>query len=230
MITLGMFRTAVLFVTVVGGFGAACDVGSVLAQEGGGDGGGSGSGGTGSDCPAPTATPPTGHHAYNGAPGDTGETVTPVTAAQLALGCMGTGGCHNGSAVVGGIPTPDDVWDYAGVAYKDIAGTMPYAGATILLGTEAPNPIMYVQMTVGANGFFYHTAGIDGFPDPATSTFINSWICDGTMKTEMSQSLGAMSTQNTSEMTNDGNCNGGTACHGVAGSTGGEFIYLTPSS
>jgi hypothetical protein len=116
------------------------------------------------------------------------------------------------------------------VAYQDLAGTTPYAGATILLGTEPTSGSpQYVQLTVGANGFFYHEVGIDTFPSPATSTFINSWICDGTTKTEMSQSLGTMSTQNTGAMATDGNCNGGTACHGVAGSTGGEFIYLTPS-
>jgi hypothetical protein len=229
MITLGMFRTAVFFVATVGGFGVACDVGSVLAQEGGGDGGSAGSGGTGSDCPAPnTATAPTGHHPYNGAPGDVGETpLTVITADQLALGCMGAAGCHNGSNA----PTQlSDVWDYGGVAYKDLAGTMPYAGATILLGTETATP-QYTQMVVGANGFFYHEAGIDTFPSPTSmiSGYINAWICDGTTKTEMSQSLGTMSTQNTSETTTDGNCNGGTACHGVAGSTGGEFIYLTPS-
>jgi hypothetical protein len=227
MIKLGMSRSAVFFVMALGASGVACDVGSDLAQEGGGDGGG-GSGGTGSDCPAPTATPPTGHHPYNGAPGDVGETpLTTITADQVALGCMGAAGCHNGSNA----PTSAvDVWDYGGVAYKDVAGTMPYAGATILLGTEPTSGTpMYTQMTVGANGFFYHEAGIDGFPDPATTTFINSWICDGTTKTQMSQSLGTMSSQNTSETTNDGNCNGGTACHGVTGSTGGEFIFLTPS-
>jgi hypothetical protein len=228
MITLGMFRSAVFFVTVVGGFGVACDVGSVLAQEGGGDGGGSGgSGGTGSDCPAVVTPPPTGHHPYNGAPGDVGETpLTTITAAQVQLGCMGAAGCHNGSNA----PTSAvDVWDYGGVAYQDLAGTTPYAGATILLGTEPSSGTpQYTQMTVGANGFFYHEVGIDTFPSPVAGMFINSWICVGTNKVIMSQSLATISTQNTGEMTTDGNCNGGTACHGVAGSTGGEYIYLTP--
>jgi hypothetical protein len=228
MITLGMFRSAVFFVATVGGFGVACDVGSVLAQEGGGDGGSAGSGGTGSDCPAVVTPAPSGHHPYNGGSGDAGATV--ITATQIAGGCMGAGGCHNGNAIVGGIPANSDIWDYGGVAYKDLAGTMPYAGATILLGTETATP-QYTQMTIGENGFFYHQVGIDTFPSPTSmiSGYINAWICDGTTKTEMSQSLGTMSTQNTGEMTTDGNCNGGTACHGVAGSTGGEFIYLTPS-
>ena len=228
MIKLGMFRTGVVLVASVA---VACDVGSVLPQTGDDDGSGSGSGSGDSTCPdaaTNAANAPTGHHAFNGAAGDPGAT---SVQAQIAAGggCMSASGCHNGSNNATGAPATDDVWNYGGVAYQDQAGTMPYVGATILL-TSTTTPPQYVKMTVAQNGFFWNEGDINpSFPTPAMGTFVQVAICDGTTTTPMSSELAVASTTDVSEMTTDGNCNGGTACHGASTDTG-AFVYLTPSS
>jgi hypothetical protein len=215
MIKLGqMFRISVIASLWLM---ASCDVGSVLANIGG-DGGGGDAGpiGGGSDCPTVTAPSDTGHHAANGLPGDATGTVTVITPHE---GCMGQAGCH---AI--GTAGADGPYDYGGEAFKDTAGTIPYAGATILLNTTGSN-IQYQQLTVAQNGFFYLASGT-GFPAPSAAMAITATLCDGTGKTIMSTSL-----TNVEGVAPDGNCNGGTACHGAPLPTdAGAFIFLTPAS
>jgi len=207
MIKLGHMTRIIAIATIC--LMAACDVGSVLAHEGSGDDGSGTDGGStvsGSDCdPLVTPETQTGHHAANGMPGDAGATaITPHE------GCMGQAGCHN----VALSPTPGDIWDYGGEAFQDSAGTIPYAGATILLGTVSASPI-YVKLEVNQNGFFYLPNGTS-FPTPGTMP-VQTWMCVGATKVEMSGTIAA----------GGGNCSSGAACHGATADTGG-FVFMAP--
>jgi hypothetical protein len=206
MIKLGqMFRISVI---VSMSLLAACDVGSVLAQIGG-DGGGSGDDGGGSDCPALVSPEPdNGNHVANGAPG-AGSNATVLTPHE---GCMGQAGCHNGALS----PGAGGAYDYGGEAFQDGLGTIPYAGATILLGTVSPAPAQYQKLQVAQNGFFYLASGT-GFPSPDTQP-IQAWICVGTNKVEMTGTLGA----------GNGNCTT-SVCHGPTPAPDG-FIYTAPAT
>jgi hypothetical protein len=214
MIKLGMLRSLVIASLCIG---PACDVGSVLPQEGQTDGGGGGSGsnpGGGGDageaaCPAINTNPGTGHHAANGAAGDAGATV--ISAHE---GCLGQAGCHNANET----PAPGDIWVYGGEAFQDSAGTIPYAGATIML-TVPGNSMPPATLTVAENGFFYMP--MESFPVPSATQSISVAICVGTNKTSMSTSLAAVQAGSGT----DGNCNG-VACHGPG--QAGAYIYLTP--
>lgn len=218
MITMGMLRKVVLAAITLA---SACDVGSVLAHEGGGggpDGGGGGgdSGGSAEDvCPAIVSPElQTGHHAANNQVGDAG-TVTAITPHE---GCLGQAGCHNADLT----PAIGDIWDYGGEAFQDAAGTIPFAGAHIKL-TAAGSPPMVRYMEVMKNGFFYMPTG-SGFPKPSASQPISVAICTGsgaTQSTSMSTSLAAVQAGSGT----DGNCNGA-ACHGP-GQTG-LYIFMAP--
>jgi hypothetical protein len=211
MITMGMLRSVVTAAMV---FAAACDVGSVLAHEGSGgaDGGGSGSGSDPEACPAVTSPEiQTGHHAANGQTGDAGI----VTAITPHEGCLGQAGCHNAALT----PAVGDIWDYGGEAFQDAAGTIPFAGAHIML-TIGGSPPQTAVMEVMKNGFFYLPHG-GGFPTPSATQPVSVAICVGTTKTQMSTSLAAVQTGSGT----DGNCNG-VACHGPG--QAGLFIFMPP--
>lgn len=113
MIYRGLMSRICVIVSLL--FASACDVGTVLANQGGGDGGGSSGG---SNCgnlvsPAPTAYL---HKDDN----------TPHT----GRGCMDATGCHNmGLGLGSGAPE----YSYAGTVYADAAGTTPAAGATVFV-------------------------------------------------------------------------------------------------
>jgi len=214
MITMGMLRSVLTAAMV---FAAACDVGSVLAHEGGTgpDGGGGGGGDSGADpnaCPAVVSPEiQTGHHAANGQVGDPG-TVTAITPQE---GCLGQAGCHNANLS----PAVGDIWDYGGEAFQDAAGTIPFAGAHIMLSTVGANP-QVAFMEVMKNGFFYLPHG-GNFPTPSTTNPINVSICVGTTKISMATPL----TNVQAGSGTDGNCNG-TACHGP-GQTG-AYVFMAP--
>ncbi|HEY3807390.1 MAG TPA: hypothetical protein VGL61_32535 [Kofleriaceae bacterium] len=214
MIKLGMLRSILIASVCIG---SACDVGSVLPQAAQTDGGGGGGGDGGGDamgeaaCPALNTNPGTGHHAANNSPGDAGATV--ISAHE---GCLGQAGCHN--ETLGGVAAGDG-WVYGGEAFKDAAGTIPYAGATIML-TVPGNTVAPATMTVADNGFFY-LAGGENFPVPSATQSIAVAICVGTNKTSMATSLAAVQAGSGT----DGNCNGA-LCHGP-GQTG-AYIYLLP--
>lgn len=61
------------------------------------------------DCEPVNASPPLGHH-------------------NAGMGCRTAAGCHNAQL---GLGTAAPEYSVAGTVYKDMAGTMPYAGATI---------------------------------------------------------------------------------------------------
>jgi hypothetical protein len=210
MITLGMLRRLVLGSLTLA---AGCDVGSVLAHQGGSDGGGSGSGG----CPTSAsnqANVQSGHHPANGQPGDG---TTGVTSVLSHEGCFDSG-CHNANLMP---KAPSgDYWSYGGEVFKDTGGTMPYAGATVMLSTTGASP-MTTQLTVAQNGFFWMPPGT-GFPAPSATQSITVTVCDGTDMVVMSQSLANVQGSTT---TDDGNCTA-SACHGTGASNG--FVYLTP--
>jgi hypothetical protein len=216
MIKLGqMFRISVIASMSLL---AACDVGSVLAHEGGGDGGGDDGAIADNACPPAVVNGDSGHHAANGMPGDA--VATAITSHE---GCMGQAGCHN----INETPGASGPYDYGGEAFKDAAGTIPYAGATILLSTVGATP-QYQKLTVAQNGFFYLASGT-GFPAPSATVSITAALCDGTNKTSMATSLAVV--EDPTGKTPDGNCNGGTACHGAPLPTDlGAFIFLTPAS
>ena len=210
MITLGMLRSFLIGSLCIG---AACDVGSVLAQQGpdGGNPAGSGDGGTAeAACPALNPTPPSGHHGANNVAADAG-----ATEINPHEGCLGQAGCHN----VNLTPNPSYIWDYGGEAYQDLQGITPYAGATVMLSTVGPNP-MTVMLPVAPNGFFWLQSG-STFPKPSATVSINATLCVGTNKLPMSTSLAAVQAGSGT----DGNCNA-VGCHGN-GTTGG-YIALTP--
>jgi hypothetical protein len=213
MITLGMFRSILIGSLCIG---AACDVGSVLAQQttDGGNPAGSGDGGTAeAACPALNPTPATGHHAANGAAGDAGATI--ITAHE---GCLGQAGCHNQNLT----PTPGYIWSYGGEAYQDLAGTTPYAGATVMLSI-AGSPPTTIMMPVSANGFFWLPTGMGGFPAPSATQTVSAVLCVGTNKLNMSTPLAAVQAGSGT----DGNCNG-LACHGGSAANTGGYIALAP--
>jgi hypothetical protein len=218
MIKLGMLRSLVIASLCIG---PACDVGSVLPQEGqtdGGGGSGSNPGGGGGDagadaCPALNTNPGDGHHTANGVNGDAGATIL-----SQHEGCLGQAGCHNANLT----PAPGDVWVYGGEAFQDAAGTIPYAGATIML-TAAGSPPVTATMTVMNNGFFYMPQG-GTFPVPSATQSVSVAICVGTNKTSMSTSLAAVQAGSGT----DGNCMGA-ACHNDnQGVQAGAYIYLIP--
>ncbi len=211
MITLGMLRSILIGSLCIG---AACDVGSVLAQVGGGDGGGGGDGAGEAACPALNPSPISGHHAANNVAGDAGATaITPHE------GCLGQTGCHNAALD----PTPGYTWLYGGEAYQDLAGTTPYAGATVLLSI-AGSPPMTAMLPVSPNGFFWlPMASAAGFPAPSASQSVTAALCVGTNKLAMSTSLAAVQAGTGT----DGNCNG-LACHGGSAANTGGYIALTP--
>jgi hypothetical protein len=214
MIKLGMLRSILIASVCIG---SACDVGSVLPQAAQTDGGGGGGdGGAGGDaageaaCPALNPSPGDGHHTANGVNGDAGATL--ITAHE---GCLGQAGCHNANLT----PAPGYVWVYGGEAFQDAAGTIPYAGATIML-TVAGSPPQTTTLNVMNNGFFYMPQG-GNFPVPSATTQVSVAICVGTNKTSMATSLAAVQAGSGT----DGNCNGA-LCHGP-GQTG-AYVYLTP--
>lgn len=86
---------------------AACEVGEISGVIP--DGGGGGDSGSGSDCEPIAAAPPAGNH-------------------NAGMGCRTAAACHNAQLGLGG---PE--FSVAGTLYMDTAGTMPYAGGTVIV-------------------------------------------------------------------------------------------------
>jgi hypothetical protein len=94
-------------------FASACDVGTVLANQVGGDGGG-GSAACGDQV---SPAPPMYLHTDDNTP-------------HSDRGCMDAIGCHNAGLGLGsGAPE----YSYAGTVYTDAAGTTPAAGSTVFI-------------------------------------------------------------------------------------------------
>ncbi len=118
MISRGLMTRITVIVTLL--FASACDVGSVLANQGGGDGGGgSGSGsGSGSGC-ADLVTPAPDAHIH-----------TAGGTSNAGMGCMDAAGCHNSGL---GLGTNAPAYSYAGTVYTDAGGATPAAGSTVFV-------------------------------------------------------------------------------------------------
>jgi hypothetical protein len=167
---------------------AACDVGSVLEHSATGDGGGSGS-----NCENLVATPPPDHP--HTAPVDAAK---PTNAGQ---GCMTAAGCHNAGLGLGAA-APEYSW--AGTVFKDAAGTMPYAGATILVTMGGVTK----KLIAGDTGNFQITPALFAGPDTGTPGNAIGSVCPSA--TPMVGTL----------ITGNGNCGAAGTCHGPGGSQG----------
>ncbi len=188
-----MARIAVL------AFLAACDVGSVLTQqEMNTDAGGSGMG----SC-EPLFTP---------VPADNIHTtpVDPTKPTNAGQGCMTAAGCHN-LALGLGAGAPE--YSYAGTLYLDAAGTMPAAGATILLTSAGVTR----KLIAGNTGNFTEVPGLLAGPSGTSTATSSASSCPTT--TAMVGLLVA----------GNGNCNQGGTCHGTgAAGTGTQGPIHVP--
>jgi hypothetical protein len=137
MIYRGLMSRICVIVSLL--FASACDVGTVLAnQGGGGDGGGSGS-----NC---------------------GDLVSPAASAYMHKddntphsdrACMDSG-CHNPASL--GTDAPP--YSYAGTAYTDATGTTPAAGATIFITAAGTTR----KLVTDAAGNFFEDPGLLAAP------------------------------------------------------------------
>jgi hypothetical protein len=133
-----MTRIAVIFTF----FLAACDVGTIQQAGTGTDGGtGSGSGSNGVVCETISANIPAGHH-------------------NPGMSCI-TAGCHLDGQLGTGAPA----YSYAGTVYKDVAGTIPYPGATIFVKLGATEK----KVIAADNGNFWMVPGVAGLDAPTNA-------------------------------------------------------------
>jgi hypothetical protein len=180
-----MVRLAVLTSLLL----AACDVGEI--PVGGGDGGGSGGAdgsgsGSGSNCEQLSASPPAGHH-------------------NPGMGCRSAAMCHN-AALGLGVNAPE--YSVGGTLYKDSAGTMPYAGATILVTFGGTTK----KAIAADNGNFWFVPALLPSPTNAMTGMTSASGCPNTLAMG-----GAL-------VNGGGDCNN---CHRATGGTTSP-IYLTP--
>jgi len=139
-----------MFVIVSLLFASACDVGTVLAnQGGGGDGGGSGGSGSGSNCGNLVSPAPDAHTHIAGGTSNAG------------MACIAAG-CHLDGMMGTGAPS----YSYAGTVYTDAAGTTPAAGSTIFI-TAAGTTRKVVADAAG--NFFLETALLAAPTNQATA-------------------------------------------------------------
>ena len=162
-----------------------CDVGSVVANNQGGPDSGAGSdtgSNEGSDCEAvATANAPDGHH-------------------NAGLSCM-TAGCH----LIGNAGAGAPEYSYAGTLYKDTAGTIPYAGGTVIVSIGG----MTYKMVAAAtdDSATTGTPGIGNFFIPKVLATPPTGAMTGTTKASACPTTLPMATP---LIDNGGNCNN---CH-----------------
>lgn len=147
-----MLRFAVISTFIL----AACDVGELpgTGTDGGGSGGGGDGGGSGSNCETVAASPPDGHH-------------------NPGVGCRTGGGCHNAALGLGnGAPE----FSIAGTVYRDTAGTMPYAGATVLVEIAGQTH----KSIAGNNGNFWFVPALTPSPTNAMTGKTSASACPNT--------------------------------------------------
>lgn len=178
-----MLRIAVISSLIL----AACDVGEIPGTGPDGGGGGSDSGSNNVVCETINATPPDGNH-------------------NPGLGCRSNAGCHNAGTGLG--PNAPE-WAYAGTIYKDQAGTMPYAGATIFVTLGGTT-----QKAISAtNGNFWIEAALLPGPSAAMTGTTKASACPDTMPMATILSAGG------------GDCNN---CHRSSGGTTFPVYVLPP--
>lgn len=181
-------------------FLAACDVGSIATNnQGGPDGsvGGSDSGSNaGSDCEqVNTATAPDGHH-------------------NAGMSCMQVG-CH----LIGNAGAGAPEYSYAGTLYKDLQGTQPYAGGTVIITVGGQTYKMVAAATddLATTG----TPGIGNFWIPAALATPSTAAMTGSTKASACPTTMPMATP---LVDNGGNCNN---CHtnpGTQGAAGKVYV------
>lgn len=140
-----------MFVIVSLLFASACDVGTVLAnQGGGGDAGGSGSGsGGGSNCGNLVSPAPEAHlHTAGGT-------------SNAGMACIAAG-CH----LDGQMGTNAPSYSYAGTVYTDAAGTTPAAGSTVFVTAGGTTRKVVAD---AAGNFFVDTALLAAPTNQATA-------------------------------------------------------------
>ncbi len=169
---------------------AACDVGSVLQSETGGDATSSDSGSTCQNLVTPV-------------PQDNTHTapVDPAKPTNAGQGCMTNMGCHNMAL---GLGTGAPEYSYAGTVYLDAAGTMPAPGATILVTQGGVTR----KLIAGNTGNFQETPTLLAQPSSSATAMTQASSCPATT---------AMITPLTA---GQGNCNQGGTCHGAGGTQG----------
>jgi len=160
---------------------AACDVGEIpgATGDGGGSGSGSGSadgGGSGSNCENISATPPDGHH-------------------NDGMTCVSSG-CHLEGMTGAGAPA----YSLGGTLYKDSAGTMPYAGATVLVTINGATK----KAITATNGNFWFVPALVPSPTNAMTGSTSASGCPNTL------SMSGLLVQG------GGDCNN---CHRTGGTT-----------
>jgi hypothetical protein len=175
-----MVRLAVLASLLL----AACDVGTIPAE--GSDGGGGGDDGGGSSCEQLSASPPVGHH-------------------NDGMGCRSAAGCHNSTL---GLGASAPAYSLGGTLYKDMAGTMPYAGATVIVTIGG----MTKKAVTADNGNFWFVEALVATPTNSMTGMASASGCPNTLA--MSGAL----------VNGGGDCNN---CHRATGGTTTP-IYLTP--
>jgi hypothetical protein len=182
MISRGLMTRITVIVSLF--FASACDVGTVLANQGGGPdgGGGSGSGsgsGGGSNCSNLVSPAPDPHlHTAGG----TSNKDQPC----IASGCHGPVGTGTGAPI----------YSFAGTIYTDATGATPAAGATVFVTAGGTTK----HLLADKDGNFYIEAGL--FPAPTTQMTANTQATQCPTVTPM---IGVL-------VTAGGNCNQG-GCH-----------------
>jgi len=155
----------------------ACDVGEIPGLAG--DGGGSGS-----NCEVIAAAPPDGHH-------------------NPGMGCRSAAACHSAQL---GLGTDAPEYSVGGTIYKDVAGTMPYGGATIFVTVGG-----VTKKTISAtNGNFWFVPALLPAPTATMTGTTSASACPNT--TPMAGTIGG----------GGGDCNSG-SCH-AAGAQGPVYV------
>jgi hypothetical protein len=161
-------------------FFAACDVGSIATNNTGGPDGSM----PGSDCEAiAVANAPNGHH-------------------HAGENCM-QAACH----LIGNHDPAAPEYSYAGTLYKDLQGTQPYAGATIIVTVGGQTYKMVTAATDDMATNTDGTAGIGNFFIPAVLAAPSTAAMTGTTKASACPTTMPMATP---LIDNGGNCN---LCH-----------------
>ncbi|HEY6034221.1 MAG TPA: hypothetical protein VIV58_08180 [Kofleriaceae bacterium] len=174
-----------MFVIVSLLFASACDVGTVLAnQGGGGDAGGSGSGsGGGSNCGNLVSPAPQAHTHIAGGTSNAG------------VACIAAG-CHLDGQMGAGAPS----YSYAGTVYTDAGGATPAAGSTMFF-TAAGTTRKIVADAAG--NFFVETALLAAPTNQATAN------TSATQCPTISPMVGSL-VQGGGNCSATGSCHGGT--------------------
>jgi len=185
MIYRGLMTRITVIVSLL--FASACDVGTVLANQGGGGDGGTGGSGSGSG---------------SGGGSNCGNLVSPAPAAHMhtAGGTSNAGqacvasGCHLDGMTGTNAPS----FSYAGTVYTTAAGTTPAAGSTVFITAAGTTR----KLIADTDGNFYEDPGLLAAPTNQATASTAATQCP--TSTPM---VGAL-------VAGGGNCSAAGTCHG----------------